>query len=73
MIEVKVAKDTDLQAVFQIISCSSVNLPIHVPAKSRHKKLVKIVKYFLYKPKSAALDLRQRAVISSVNKVTSIK
>ena len=34
MIEVKVAKDTDLQAVFQIISCSSVNLPIHVPAKS---------------------------------------
>lgn len=74
MIEVKVAKDTDLQAVFQIISCSSVNLPIHVPAKSRqHNKLVKIVKYFLYKLKSAALDLRQRAVKSSVNKVTSIK
>ena len=73
MIEVKVAKDNDPQAVFEIVSWSFLNLPIHVPAKSRHKKLVKIVKYFLYKLKSAALDLRQRAVKSSVNKVTSIK
>ena len=37
MIEVKVAKDNDPQAVFEIVSWGSVNLPIHVlvPAKSR--------------------------------------
>ena len=44
--DVKVAKDNDSQIVFQIISWSSVNLPIHVPAKSRHKKLVKFGKIF---------------------------
>ena len=37
MIEVKVAKDNDPQAVFEIVSWGSVNLPIHVPAKSRQQ------------------------------------
>ena len=32
MIEVKVAKDNDPQAVFEIVSWGSVNLPIHVCA-----------------------------------------
>ena len=39
MMEMKVAKDNDPQAVFEIVSWSFLNLPIHVPAKSRHKKL----------------------------------
>ena len=63
MIEVKVAKDNDPQAVFEIVSWGSVNLPIHVCLclQNLDNKLVKIVKYFLYKPKSAALDLRQHS------------
>ena len=74
MIEVKVAKDNDPQSVFEIVIWSSVNLPIHVPAKSRHNKLVKIVKYiFCISQRARHLIFASIAVKSSVNKVTSIK
>ena len=75
MIEVKVAKDNDSQAVFEIVSWSSVNLPIHVPAKSR-QQISKNCKIFsVISQRARHLIFASIAVKSSVNinKVTSIE